>query len=347
MPLRSWKSARRTLPAVVGVLALILTACGNDGDDSGGGGGGGASGAIVVSGSSTVEPITALVAELFAEENSDVSVEVNGPGTSDGFELFCQGETDINDASRAIEEEEITACEEGGVEYVELNVGIDGLSIITSTGNDDVECLTFADLYALVGPEAEGFDNWQQAQPLAGELGSTTELPDAPLDITGPGEESGTYGSFIELVFADIAEERVTAGSISEDQAETTRPDYQSSGNDNTIIDGVGGSDSSLGWVGYAFAQENSDQVKSLEVDGGDGCTAPTDETITTGDYPVSRPLFIYVNTAKAAENAALSDFVDFYLGDTGFDSVTEAGYINVPDDDWAATGDTWDQASG
>jgi phosphate transport system substrate-binding protein len=309
--------------------------------------GGDLSGEVSVSGSSTVEPITALVAELFAEENSDVAVRVDGPGTSDGFELFCSGETDISDASRPIDEEEIAACESAGIEYVELYIGIDGLSVITSTDNDDVTCLSFADLYALTGPESEGVNNWGDASALAQELGGAGDFPDADLDITAPGEESGTYGSFIEIALAGPAEERVAAGAITEDQAETTRPDYQSSGNDNTIIEGVAGADTSLGWVGFAFAHENRDRVKSVKVENEDGkCIAPKPKTIANGRYPISRPLFIYVNTAKAAENPAVAGFVDFYLSDDGISAVEEAGYVPVPDADFEETTTAWEDAS-
>ncbi len=309
--------------------------------------GGDLSGELNVSGSSTVEPITALVAELFAEENSDVAVRVDGPGTSDGFELFCAGETDISDASRPIDEEEIATCEANGVEYVELYIGIDGLSVITSTENDDVTCLSFADLYALTGPESEGITNWADASALAQELGGEGDFPDADLDITAPGEESGTYGSFIEIALAGPAEARVEAGAITEDQAETTRPDYQSSGNDNTIIEGVAGADTSLGWVGFAFAQENKDRVKSIKIANEDGkCITAKPKTIANGRYPISRPLFIYVNTAKAAENAALAGFVDFYLSEDGIASVEEAGYIPIPEADLEETTTAWEDAS-
>ena len=177
----------------------------------------------------------------------DISVE--GPGTGDGFKKFCAGETDISDASRPIEEEEIAECEKAGIEFIELKIAFDGISVLTAPDNP-VECLSFADLYALIGPEAEGFGKWTDATELAAELGSDTEFPDENLDLTGPGEESGTYDSFIEIAFGDIAEARLEEGKITEDQAETTRPDYQASANDNTIIQNIEGSSGSLGWVG-------------------------------------------------------------------------------------------------
>ena len=319
-------------------LALVVAACG--GDDSAGDGGGDLGGEVLVSGSSTVAPISGLVAELFQEEHGDVAVNVDGPGTGDGFQLFCEGETDISDASRPIKDEEAAACEENGITYVELEVAIDGLTVMTSPDND-VECLTYADLYALVGPESQGVDTWDEAEALAKELGSTTDLPDLDLSITAPGEESGTYDSFTELAFKDIAEGRVESGDITEEQVATTRPDYQASADDNVIIQGIAGAEGSLGWVGFAYAEEAGEQIKELEIDAGDGCVAPSAETVADGSYPLSRSLYIYVNTANAAENPAVAAYVDYYLND-GITAVEEAGYVALPDERLEATRDAW-----
>ena len=307
----------RRIAALAIAAALAAGACGGGSatTEPGTGGNGSVGGQVIVSGSSTVEPISALVAELFNESNPDVAVEVTGPGTSDGFERFCNGETDISDASRAVRQSEIDACAENDIEMIEIKVAIDGLSIITAAANDQVSCLTFADLYALLGPESQGFDSWADAQALAAELGSTTTFPDAPLVVTAPGEESGTFGSFVEIVIEEFNEDR--------DQEATTRPDYTPSANDNVIIEGIAGSPTSLGWVGYAFAEENVDRVKLLEVDNGEsGCLAPTPETIADNSYPISRDLFIYVNKAKAEENPAVAAYVDYYLADGTIDEV-------------------------
>ncbi|MBN2623329.1 MAG: substrate-binding domain-containing protein, partial [Acidimicrobiales bacterium] len=172
------------LPIIL-AFGVIAAACGGD-DDASTGGGGSASGSINISGSSTVEPISSLAAEAFMSESGDVDIAVDGPGTGDGFELFCNGETEISDASRAIKQEEADICAENGVEYVELQVAYDGMAVMTSVDNDQVECLSFPDLYALIGPEAEGVDNWADAEAVAGELGSTTDLPDAELALSGP-----------------------------------------------------------------------------------------------------------------------------------------------------------------
>jgi phosphate transport system substrate-binding protein len=331
-------SRLRWLPALLAAFALLAAACG---DDSGSSAGGGTTGNIVISGSSTVEPISSLVAEQFSAEN-DVGISVDGPGTGDGFELFCNGETDISDASRPIEDEEAEVCAANDIEFTELRVGIDGLSVLTSQANDALECLDFAGIYALVGPESIGFSDWSDAADLADTVGSEygADFPDAPLDITGPGEESGTYDTFVEFIVEDIAEEQ---GLAEEEFA--TRPDYISSPNDNVIIDGITGSDNSFGWVGYAFYIENQDNVRAFEVaDPETGeCVAPTAETIAAGDYPLSRDLFVYVNNGRAAENQALVDFVDFYLSDAGFEDVAEAGYVQLTDEAWAETQATWE----
>ncbi len=272
----------RRLLLLVLALAVVAAACGGDDDDSdttaadGGGdttaadagGEGELAGSITISGSSTVEPISALVGQQFSDANPGVAVTVDGPGTGDGFQLFCSGETDISDASRPISEEEIALCGDAGIEYLELQVAIDGLSVLTNPANTALSCLTFADMYALVGPESTGFGSWSDANDLAVELGGNGGFPDAELVITAPGEESGTYDSFVEFVVADLAEER--------GQEEVTRPDYTASPNDNVIIEGIEGSESSFGWVGFAFYVANQEAVKAFEVDGGEGCVAPT-----------------------------------------------------------------------
>ena len=335
---RTWRQPGSTLALVVGA-SLILAACSSNPDRSGNDAGD-LAGDIVISGSSTVEPISSIVLEDFVAANPGVDGSVDGPGTGDGFALFCTGETDISDASRAIKDEEAATCEANGVSYVELQVAIDGLSIITSPDNADVSCLSFGDLYALLGPESQGFDAWSDADELAGELGDGygqihAPYPDADLTVTAPGEESGTFDSFVELVIAGIAEER--------GQDETTRPDYQTSADDNVIIENIAGAAGSLGWVGFAFADESSDSVKSLEVDGGGGCVAPTPETIASGEYPIARPLFIYVNAEQAAARPELAAFVDYYLSDAGIAAVSEADYVALDADALAATRAAWD----
>lgn len=328
--------------ASISMLALIATACGSNGGSGNGGTGDGLTGSILVSGSSTVQPITDLVAELFIEQAPDVQISVDGPGTSDGFVLFCDGETDVQDASRAISEEEIAACQANGVEYAELEVAFDGITVMTNPANT-IECLTTADLYALMGPESEGFESWSDANGLARELGGTDSFPDSPLEITAPGEESGTYDAFLELAgFEDFG----VAHGLSEDAAAVMRPDYQSSANDNVILQAIEGTPSALGYVGFAYAEEGGDTVKEVAIDAGDGCIAPSRETIADGSYPLSRSLHIYVNKDKAAQNPALKAFVDYYVSDDGLTlAVTEAGYVELPQDRIDNTRSTWESA--
>lgn len=333
----------RALRMLVGalVLSIWLTACGGGTGD--GGNTNELSGTIVVSGSSTVQPITSLVAELFREENRGVALTVDGPGTGDGFELFCAGQTDVSDASRPIDEEEAAACDAEGVEYVELEVALDGVTVMTNPDNADVMCLSKGDLYALFGPESTGFDSWNDAARLAAEVGGSADFPDRSLEITAPGEESGTYDAFIELAgIAESAEQR----GLPEDEIESLRADYQSSPDDNVIIQAMETSPAALGFVGYAFAQSAGDQVKEIAIDGGDGCVAPETATIAEGTYPLSRSLYIYVNTGKAMENAALAAFVDHYLTSDGLNMVVErSGYVPIPAERQEAVRSIWEAA--
>jgi phosphate transport system substrate-binding protein len=345
------RSKTMTWASVAVAAGLVLTACGDDEDDPSGtddteapAEAGASEGDIAISGSSTVAPISALVADVFNDEGSPANITVDDPGTGDGFAAFCEGEIDIADASRPINEEEAQACVDAGIEFVELEVAFDGITVLTNPANDAVECLSANDLYALVGPESEGFDTWAAGQDIATELGSTTELPDAPLDITAPGPESGTYDAFAELALGDPSEARLEAGAITEDQVETIRSDYSSQADDNAIIAGIEGADTSFGWVGFAFAEGAGDQVKEIAVDGGDGCVEPSIETIADGSYPLSRSLFIYVSTASADESPAVVEYVDFYLADASLGGlVEEAGYVPLPDDRRTATQERWE----
>ena len=324
------RGTRRIGLAVIG-LALLAAACGSSSAASETDANSGNS--VIVSGSSTVEPITARVGEAFKASNPDVTVSVEGPGTGDGFKKFCAGETDISDASRPIKDSEAETCAANGIEWIELLVAIDGISVLTSTENDLHACLNFGDLYALLGPESIGFSTWADASSLGQEVGGTPEVyVDQDLVVTAPGEESGTYDSLIEIVIEDTAEQR--------GQEAFARPDYVASANDNVIIEGISGSRYSLGWVGYAFYASNTDRVNALEVDGGHGCVVPTADTIANGSYPIARPLFFYVSVNRLEDNPALESFVDFYLSDEGLDAVGDAGYVELQD--YGPTRENW-----
>lgn len=320
---RSHRRSQTAAALLVALLLVVVAACS----------GPARSGSVVVSGSSTVEPITIRVAELFNDTDPTVDLLVDGPGTGDGFELFCDGETDINDASSKIEQEQIDACIENGIDFIELQIANDGIAIMTNDSNDAIDCVSTADLYALVGPESQGVDDWADANELSEELGGAGDLPELALDVIGPGEESGTFTSFVELVIEKYSEDR--------GHHATTRPDYQASSDDNVIIQGVSGSPSSLAWAGYAFARE-AEGVKLLEVDGGDGCIGPSDQTIADGSYPISRPLYIYVSADKARSNPSLASFVDFYLSDEGLAAVTEVGYVGLDEPTLERTRALW-----
>ena len=305
------------LLAVMFGLALVAAACGGGGD-SGASGGGGASDEVLISGSSTVEPISVQVAELFESVNPDVLVDVDGPGTGDGFALFCDGLTDISDASRPIRDSEAETCAANGVEFTEILVGIDGIAVMTNNANTAVDCVSFEDLYGLIGPESEGIDSWAGGNDVLGE-----GLPDAPLSIFGPGAESGTFDSFVEIVIEDIAEEQGVEA--------TTRTDYSPSADDSQILGGIQTSDTSLGWVGFAFAT-NAD-LKLLEVENEEGTCVPANaDTIASNEYPISRNLFIYVNNGNAAEKPGLQEFVDFYVNEGLDTAVAGAGYVELTD---------------
>jgi phosphate transport system substrate-binding protein len=324
-------------PAVaLTALSLLLAACGGA---SGTDGGDQLTGRIVISGSSTVEPISIGVAEKFGEIAPDVDVSVDGPGTGDGFELFCKGEADISDASRAIKEEEAAACAAAGIDFIELKVGHDGIAVLTSPANAEVtRCLSFSDIYSLVGPESQGFNRWSDANALAAELGSNkaAPFPGVPLTITGPGEESGTYDSFVELVLAETAE-----GRGKEPQ---TRPDYQSSADDNVIVQGIQGSKTSLGWVGFAFYEANQEELKAFAVAGEDGtCVLPSPQTISDGSYPISRPLFIYVNANNLESNPALERFVELYVSEEGLATASEVSYVELNEEEAEASRKTFE----
>ncbi|MGA9160187.1 MAG: phosphate ABC transporter substrate-binding protein PstS family protein [Actinomycetota bacterium] len=339
--------------AAVAALSLVAAACSSDdnGNTTGTTGASGTTaadltGTITISGSSTVLPVSSLVAELFNEDvSSNVAITVDGPGTGDGFVLFCNGETDISDASRQIEPEEADACSKSGIEYVELAIGVDGITVMTNPANGDVTCLNFGDLYALFGPESDGIDTWDGADSLAKQVGGTDGFPSAPLEITAPGEESGTYDSFIELTGI---EDTALAQGVPEDKAASLRTDYQASPDDNVIITAMEGSDTPLGFVGFAYASDAGESVKEIQVDGGSGCVEPSLDTIADGSYPLSRTLYIYVNKAKITENPAVKAFVDYYLTDAGItDAVSQVGYVNLASDQIEATRSTWESASG
>lgn len=289
------------------VLTLALVAgCGGGG--GGGQGGGDLSGQIAIEGSSTVQPISQAAAELFGQQNPDVRITVGGAGTGDGFEAFCAGETQISDASRPIEAEEIQACDEGGVEFIELPVALDGLSVVVNPENDFADAMTIDQLNQLWGPDSQ-VGQWSQLDP---------SWPAEDIALFGPGTESGTFDFFTEFVNGEEG---------------ASRTDYQASEDDNVLVEGVAGDPNALGYFGFSYYQNNRDRVKALAVDDGDGPVEPTAETIGSGEYPFSRPLFIYVNAQELENSPALEQYVSFYLSGENLNRIVEAAnYVPEPD---------------
>jgi phosphate transport system substrate-binding protein len=306
-------------------------------------------GEFLVSGSSTVYPIVQKQAEEFTAVNSGVALAVEGPGSGDGAQKFCAGEAPIANASRLFKDEEIEICEANGIEFIEIRRGIDGISVVTSADNDAIECVSFNDLYALISEEAFGSENWADANTITADWGGTV-FPDAALDIFAPGQESGTYDSFAEIVLESVAKGKT--GLEVDDRAfeDTIRPDYTASSNDNIIIEGIASSQYSLGWVGYAFAAEAADagDAKLLQVskeDGGD-CVSPTPETIADASFPIARYLYTYVNADAAATEPAVTAFVDYMMSEGGLESVTAVGYVALADGDQALAQSIWENRS-
>jgi phosphate transport system substrate-binding protein len=271
-------------------IALVATACG--GDDDGGtttGGGTQLSGTINIDGSSTVAPLSEAAAELFQEQNSGVRVTVGTSGTGGGFEKFCAGETDISDASRAIEDDEKQACESKGLKYEEVQVANDGLSVVVNNENTWANCLTVAQLKT-IWDKGSKVNNWNQVDP---------SFPNEPLKLFGAGTDSGTFDYF--------------TGAINGEEGRS-RSDYSATEDDNVTVTGVSGSKGGLGYFGLSYLQENEGKIKGVQVDGGSGCVAPSVETVQDGSYtPLSRPLFIYPSD-KALERPEVKAFLDFYV---------------------------------
>jgi len=284
------------------------------------------SGTITIDGSSTVYPITAAVAEDFQIANSGVQVPVAFSGTGGGFKKFCVGETDMNDASRPIKKDddgEGKACATNGIEYVELQVAIDGLTVVVNPANEFATCLTVDELAKIYGPESPEHLLWSDVRD---------GFPAEEVVRYMPGADSGTFDYFTETVNGEV-DASTSFGEQSED--------------DNVLVTGVSGNVNAIGYFGYAYYVENTDKLKALEIDGGAGCIAPTEATINDNSYaPLSRPLFIYPDTSKARERPELKAFVDYYLANTTTLSA-EVGYVALPDSLLQAQKDEWAAAVG
>ena len=267
------------------------------------------SGNITIDGSSTVAPISKAVAEDFAKSNSGVKVPVGTSGTGGGFKKFCAGDTDISNASRPIKAKEAEDCKKNGVEFVELPIAVDGLTVVVNKENTWAKCLTVAELKTMWSPESEGkITSWDQVRP---------DFPKETIALFGAGADSGTFDYFTEAI---------------NKKSKVIRKDYQPSEDDNITVKGVQGSKGAMGFFGVSYFEENAKKLNAVEVDGGKGCVAPTAENINTGKYsPLSRPLFIYVSK-KSLARPEVKAFIEFYLSKDE-KLVKEVGYVPLPGD--------------
>ncbi|MCS7217400.1 MAG: PstS family phosphate ABC transporter substrate-binding protein [Thermus sp.] len=259
-------------------------------------------------GSSTVYPITQAVAEEFVTRNPQVKISVAFSGTGAGFQKFCRGETDVQNASRPIRKSEMEACQKAGIQYIEIPIAYDALSILVNKQNTWAQCLTTAQLKSIWEPNAK-VNFWKDLNPA---------WPNRRIVLFGAGTDSGTFDYFTEAIMG-------RAGSI--------RKDYFPSEDDNVIMRGVTGNPYAMAFVGFAYYEENKDKVRALAVDGGKGCVAPSRESVLNGTYtPLARPLFIYVNL-KSLERKEVRDFVDFYLSPAARRAIRATGYVELPEE--------------
>lgn len=309
-------STPRRLGAAVLFLGLIGAACGEaNGTSTGSGASGDAlSGSITIDGSSTVFPIAQAAAEDFQIENPDVKISVGFAGTGGGFEALCAGDTQISNASRAIEDDEAACLEDAGIEYTEFHTGVDGLAIVTNPATDWVDCITFEELNAVYAPGSK-VASWSQVNP---------EWPDTDIKLYGPDPDSGTYDYFAEEVADPDADEPAT------------RDDMTQSADDNVLVQGVQGDEASLGYFGFAYFQENAGGLKALQVDDGEsGCIEPTTDTVLANEYPLSRPLYFYVAN-DAMDSPEVAAFVEYWVSNAA-DYATAVGYVQAPEEAAAA----------
>ena len=286
-------TSRATGLSVSAVLLATLAGCGgqSSGTEIGSDGQQTISGTVRIDGSSTVQPLSSAAAELYKQEQPDVNVTVGTSGTGGGFERFCNGETDISDASRPIkEDEEAPICEKNGVEYTEFEVAVDALTVVVNKENDWIDCITTDQLAAIWRPGSK-IENWSQVPG--------GKYPDVPLKLAGPGTDSGTFDYFTEEINGEEG---------------ASRTDYTASEDDNVIVRAVEGDKGALGYFGYSYYEQNQDTLKALAIDSGEGCVEPSPEAAQAGDYrPLSRPLFIYVKN-EALQRPEVEEFVRFYL---------------------------------
>ena len=300
------------LPAL---LAAVFTGCSVEESSNSSEISAGSTKRIVTDGSSTVGPITSLMAELFEEAHPNVEVPVKITGTGTGFASFAEGSTDISNASRRIKDSEKAKCEEAKLEYVELTVAMDGISVIVNKENDFVDSITTAQLKAIWEPDSK-VKTWKDVNP---------EWPDEEIKLYGPWRESGTFDYFTKKINGEES---------------ASRTDYTTSGDDNLLVTGVAGDKYALGYFGFGYYVQNKDRLKLLPVSPTDDladAVTPSLETIQSGEYkPLGRPVFIYVNK-KSLMRPEVAEFVTFYLGE-GQESVIKVGCVPMSKEDQKAS---------
>lgn len=297
------------LAFVMSTLLVVVAACGNNDDEKGAADGEKLSGEVRIDGSSTVAPIMEAVAEEYSAEQPDVKASVGISGTGGGMEKFTKGETDLSNASRPMKDEEKEAAEENDVEFLELNVAYDGISIVVNKDNDFVDQLTMDELRKIFLEEG-GVKKWSEVRD---------GWPEEEIKIYSPGTDSGTYDYFDEVILEE----------------KEMKKDAQRSEDDNVLVTGVAGDKNAIGFFGFAYYEENKDKLKVVPIDGGEGkAVEPTKETINSGEYsPLSRPLFTYVSV-KSLERAEVKDFIEFMNENAG-DLAEEVGYVKMPDEEY------------
>lgn len=268
---------------------------------------------IKIDGSSTVYPITEAVAEEF-QKSQKVKVTVGESGTGGGFKKFCRGETDISNASRPISQKEMDACKEAGIQFIELPVAFDALTVAVNDKNDWVKTLTVEELKKIWQPGST-VKNWKQVN---------SAFPDKPLSLYGPGTASGTFDYFTEAING---------------KSKASRTDYTPSEDDNVLVQGVSGNVGGMAYFGLAYYEENKDKLRAVAIadKAGKPGVLPSPETVKDGTYqPLSRPIFIYVNATAAAFKPEVKAFVNFYL-ENAPQLVKEVKYVPLTTEDYAA----------
>lgn len=266
------------------------------------------SGSIEIDGSSTVGPLTDAIAEEYAAVQPDVIVNLGISGSGGGFERFCgTGDTDISNASRPIADDEVELCEENGIDFTEVRVGTDALTMVVNPETEFVDCLTTDEIVSIWGPD--GVSNWSEVRD---------DFPDTPLEVFAPGTDSGTYDFFNETI-------------LEPSDIEAPRQDYNASEDDNIIAQGIIGTQGAWGYFGFAYFQENPETLKALAYDAGEACVEPSVETAQDDSYKLTRPLFIYLKNESLAK-PEVADFATFYLENVN-SVIQDVGYIAAPED--------------